>query len=88
MDYEGQIGIGSPQIWMWPFSGGRGNNPRGSYRRFLLLTASFIDSDTEIDGAGKIGFAVEENKDTVALEARDEDSEEALVFSDSGNFLE
>ena len=49
--------------------------------------ASFIDSDTEIDGAGKIGFAVEENKHTLALEVRDENSEEALVFSDSANFL-
>ena len=67
--------------------GGWGNNLRGSYRRFLLLTASFIDSDTEIDGAGKIGFEVEENKDTLAIEARDEDSEEALVFSDSANVL-
>ena len=54
---------------------------------FFLLTASFIDSDTEIDGAGKIGFEVEENKDTLAIEARDEDSEEALVFSDSANVL-
>lgn len=54
------------------FGGGWGNNPRGSYRRFLLLTASFTDSDTEIDEAVKIGFAVEENKDTLALEARED----------------
>ena len=46
----------------------------------LLITASFTGSDTEIDGAGKIGLAVEENKDPLVFEARDKDSEEALVF--------
>ena len=71
LDYEDQIGIGSPQIWMWVSAAVEEIIPEGSYRRFLLLTASFTDSDSEIDGAGKIGFAVEENKDTLALEARD-----------------
>ena len=69
------------------FGGGWGNNPRGSSRRLLLITASFTGSDTEIDGAGKIGLAVEENKDRLVFEARDKDSEEALVLSHSANFL-
>lgn len=86
-DYEDQIGIGSPQIWMWVSAGGWGNNPRGSSRRLLLITASFTGSDTEIDGAGKIGLAVKENKDPLVFEARDKDSEEALVLSDSANFF-
>ena len=88
LNYEGQIGTGSPQIWMWISGAVEEIIPvEASYRRFLLLTAAFTDSDTVIDGAGKIGFAVEENKDTLALEARDEDSIEALVLSDSANFL-
>lgn len=53
----------------------------------LLITASFTGSDTEIDGAGKIGLAVEENKDPLVFEAPDKDSEEALVLSDSANFF-
>ena len=69
------------------FGGGWGNNPRGSSRCLLLITASFTGSDTEMDGAGKIGFAVEQNKDSLAFEARDKDSEEALVLSDSANFF-
>lgn len=69
------------------FGGGWGNNPPGSSRRLLLITASFTGSDTEIDGAGKIGLAVEENKDPLVFEARDKDSEEALVLSDSANFF-
>ena len=64
------------------FDGGWGNNPRGSSRRLLLITASFTGSDTEIDGAGKIGLAVEGNKDPL-----DKNSEEALVLSDSANFF-
>ena len=81
-DYEDQIGIGSPQIWMWVSA-----FPRGSSRHLLLITASFTGPDTEIDGAGKIGLALKENKDPLAFDARNKDWEEALVLSDSANFF-
>lgn len=53
------------------FDGGWGNNLRGSSRRLLLITASFTGSDTEIDGAGKIGLWVEGNPRV--FEARNKD---------------
>jgi len=39
----------------------------------LLITASFTGSDTEIDGTGKIGLALKENKDPLAFEAQKKD---------------
>ena len=69
------------------FGGGWGNNPRGSSCRLLLITASLTGPDIEIDGAGKIGLALKENKDPLAFDARNKDWEEALVLSDSANFF-